>query len=223
MSPRKLDPTDTGPGSASRPAKPALQQPAPNGTSAGSGGNGGPDPRLIMFIGCWHAILSTATIVATLLWWPTVEQSATNPARLGWLTLTATSGMLLLGVAGGVAGSLVQTITIFGSRVGRKTFEDSFLWWYLLRPFGAALLGMVFVASFGSGLVALGESSGGVTASFVVGALAGLFSDSVLQRLRGVLGATSTAEKASEQSVPGAPPPNKLARSKGEERRNSGS
>jgi hypothetical protein len=95
-------------------------------------------------------------------------------------------------VLGGVAGSLVHTITIFSSRVGRDTLEASFLWWYLLRPFAAALLALLFVAAVQSGLVAVGGKPESLVLALVAGGLAGLFTDAVLQKLRGLLGATST-------------------------------
>jgi hypothetical protein len=119
------------------------------------------------------------------------------------------SGVLLLAIVGGSAGSLVHTIAIFTSRVGRRTFETSYVWWYVLRPVGAVLLALIFVTAVSSGLLALSGGDGGSSAAlaFLAGALAGLFTDAVLQRLRGLLGATSTEEDASTQAVPLAPRP----------------
>jgi len=158
-------------------------------------------------VGSWQAALAAATVVTTLFWWPLAEQKV--PVQLGWLSLQPSQGVLLLGVAGSSAGSLVHTITIFGSRTGRGTFEASYLWWYLLRPLGAALLGLIFVSTIHSGIVVIGGDSGKNSAviAYLAGGLAGLFTDAVLQRLRGLLGATSTERKASEQSVPLAPSP----------------
>jgi hypothetical protein len=64
----------------------------------------------------------------------------------------------------------------------------------------------VFVAALRSGLVALGTGttdSSTAVLSFLAGGLAGLFTDRVMQRLRGLLGATKTDQKASEQPAPG--------------------
>jgi len=158
-------------------------------------------------VGCWQAALAVGAVLATLAWWPLAE--VTSSVQLGRMTLSPFLGCLLLGVAGSVAGSLVHTITIFGSRTGRNTFEASYVWWYLLRPFSAALLGLVVVSAVHSGILVLGGGSGksGAVMAYITGGLAGMFTDAVLQKLRGVLGATSTEKKASEQSVPLAPSP----------------
>jgi hypothetical protein len=195
------------------------------GTGTGTGGTGTttgteyaphPPPQrdslllaATIVVGLWHAVLAIATTLLTLLWWPVVEQTASSTVQFRGFTFTLSSGVLLLAIVGGSAGSLVHTIAIFSSRVGRRTFETSFLWWYLLRPIGAVLLALIFVAAVSSGLLALsgGDGASSAALAFIAGALAGLFTDAVLQRLRGLLGATSTQEPASTQDVPHAPPP----------------
>jgi len=168
--------------------------------------------RVTVVVGCWQLALTAVTTVAAFSVWPLVAQLE-GRATVGvhWFgpdfRVTALSGALILGVIGGVAGSLVHTITIFSSRVGRDTLEASFLWWYLLRPFAAALLALLFVAAVQSGLVAVGGKPESLVLAFVAGGLAGLFTDAVLQKLRGFLGATSTQMTASSQDVPLAAPP----------------
>jgi hypothetical protein len=160
-------------------------------------------------VGCWQLTLAVVTVVAVLACWPVVDAlAATSSVPVSWFgpdfVLNTTSGALLIGLVGGVAGSLVHTITIFSSRVGRDTLEATFLWWYLLRPFAAALLALLFVTAVHSGLLSIsGAADGPQTAvAFVAGGLAGLFTDAVLQKLRGLLGATSTEDLASDQHVP---------------------
>jgi hypothetical protein len=169
-----------------------------------------PPPRIAtIFVGIWHLALAIATTLLTLLWWPLAEQAATTTVQSNGFSFTRSSGVLLLAIVGGLAGSLVHTITIFGSRVGRGSFEASYVWWNVLRPFGAVLLALIFVAAVHSSLFVLsgGDSTNSDAVAFVAGGLAGLFTDAVLQRLRGALGATSTEKAASEQKVPLAPPP----------------
>jgi hypothetical protein len=119
--------------------------------------------------------------------------------------VTVATSALVLAAVGGVTGSVVHSASVFSARVGQRTFEASYLWWYLLRPFEAALLAVVFVAAMRSGLVALGTQGGDSATTvliFLAGGLAGLFTDRVLQQLRGLLGATKTDERASEQPAP---------------------
>ena len=165
-----------------------------------------------IFVGLWHVALAVGTTLQTLLWWPVVEEAASSTYTwYGW-TFTSGSAVLLLAIVGGVAGSLVHTITIFSSRVGRSTFETSYVWWCILRPIAAALLALIFAAALSSNLLALSGGNGESAAAlaFVGGALAGLFTDAVLQKLRHLLGATSTQHEASKQKVPLAAPPEQL-------------
>lgn len=169
---------------------------------------------VIVVVGCWQLATAALATLAAFAVWPVVAGLPTvGSARIHWwgpdLSLDVTSGALLLGLVGGVAGSLVHTITIFSSRVGRDTLEASYLWWYLLRPFAAALLALLFVASVVSGLSALNGApkSPDAGVAFVAGGLAGLFTDAVLQKLRNLLGATSTEQTASSQQLPLAAPP----------------
>lgn len=163
---------------------------------------------MIVVVACWQIALATLTMVAVFASWPLVASTKGSTVSVVWFgpdfTLTATSGALLLGLIGGVGGSLVHTVTIFSSRVGRDTLETSYLWWYLMRPFAAGPLALLFVAAVHSGLLAASNATDDPSpmVAFVAGGLAGLFTDAVLQRLRGLLGATSTEKPASTQVLP---------------------
>lgn len=159
--------------------------------------------------GLWQLVLAVLTTTAAFAVWPRVSGEV-SPAltAIRWVghdfTFTPTSGVLLLGLIGGVAGSLVHTITIFSSRAGRRTLEATYFWWYLLRPFAAALLSLLFVAAVHSGLLSVtnGPKSAIAVVGFVAGGLAGLFTDAVLQKLRNLLGSPSTEMPASRQEMP---------------------
>ena len=144
-------------------------------------------------VGCWQLGLGILVLVGLIACWPLGADA------------TVTWGVLVVGALGGVAGSLVHTITVFSSRVGQSTFEATYTWWYILRPFAAALLAVLFVAAVYSGLVTNLESGPTAVVPVVAGGLAGLFTDTVLQTLRALLGATSTELEASKQQAPLAP------------------
>jgi len=87
---------------------------------------------------------------------------------------------------------MVQQSIVFASRAGQQTLERGYLWWYVLRPVWSALLGGVVVLTVNAGLVSIGDettSAAGVTVLVTAAAVAGLFTDQALQRLRSVLGA----------------------------------
>lgn len=161
-------------------------------------------------VGLWLFALGAASLLAAVWAWALADRSLVDDEAVRWIgpdfTATAATSVLVLAVVGGVVGSFVHAASLFATRVGRQTFEVSYVWWYLLRPLESALVALVSVAAVRSGLLALGASETDSTSTvlaFLTGGLAGLFTDRVMQRLRGLLGATRTDKKASEQPPPG--------------------
>ena len=118
-------------------------------------------------------------------------------------TVSVTTSVLLVAAAAGFVGSVIQQARIFAIRTGHQTAERSFLWWYLLRPLPSMLLGAVVVTAVNAGLVSIGDkatSPQGLSVLITAAAVAGLFTDAVLQRMRNVLGANDPTVKASGQT-----------------------
>jgi hypothetical protein len=155
--------------------------------------------------------------LSAILWsWSIAERinARITSVHVRWIgpdfSVSATTAALLLAGVAGVAGSVVHTIGVFSSRVGRRTFEGSYVWWYVLRPGAACLLAVLFMAAVRAGQLGVGSDTSKAATpilAFLAGGLAGLFTDRVLQQMRALLGATSTEKKASEQPVPNAAPP----------------
>ena len=157
-------------------------------------------------VGVWLAAIGVASLAAAMWLWAVADRATSANDAVHWVgpdfTATAATSSLALAAVGGVAGSFVHAGSLFAARVGRRTFEASYFWWYLLRPLESALVAIVFVVAVRSGLLVLGagnQDNGTVVLAFLSGALAGLFTDRVMQRLRGLLGAGKTDEKASKQ------------------------
>jgi hypothetical protein len=164
-------------------------------------------------VGIWLAAVGVAAVLTAVWAWAVADRARSANDAVHWIgpdfTATAATSALVLAAVGGVAGSFVHAGSLFTARVGRRTFEVSYFWWYVLRPLESAVLAMVFVAAIRSGLLALGadgKDSDTVVLVFLSGALAGLFTDRVMQRLRGLLGATKTDQKATEQPAPESTP-----------------
>lgn len=127
---------------------------------------------------------SVAQASAPLLWW--------GPS----FGVSLATSLIVVGAVAGFLGSIVQQSIVFASRAGAGTLERSYLWWYVLRPVWSALLGAVVVITVNAGLVSIGDestSSQGVTVLVTAAAVAGLFTDQALQRMRSVLGASDPA------------------------------
>lgn len=170
-----------------------------------------PELRIAVGITAYLSLLGALAVPATLWAFRIADQVTTaRPlVNVRWVgpqfSADALTSVLLLAAVGGVVGSLVHAGHLFSRRLARSTFEASYLVWYLLRPLLSALLGMTFVAVIRIGLVSLSAKGTDFSTpylSFAVGALAVLFLDTVLQKMRAILGATAVDEKASEQEPP---------------------
>ena len=153
---------------------------------------------------CWLGGAGILMAVAVVWAWGVADRAATAPEVVRWIgpdfTATAATGALVLAATAGAATSFIHSTTQFAARAGHRTFEPSYLAWYLLRPLNAALLAMVTVVLVRSGLVSIGtpqDGTGATVLAFAAGAGAGLYTDRVMQLLRARLGAGDPATPAS--------------------------
>lgn len=143
-----------------------------------------------------YLALTGVVLLAVLPWaWSTVSRVAAfkKPISAHFLTVSFTlspeAAVIMIVALMAVAGSLVATIQAFTNRSGNETLERGYLWWYLLRPIAAALLGVSFYLVIVAGLLsATGNTVPALVGAAAIGALAGLFTDQVLSRLRRALG-----------------------------------
>jgi hypothetical protein len=152
----------------------------------------------------WLAVAGTTMLVAVLWAWNLADRAGTAPQPVHWIgpdfTATPAIGALVLAATAGAAASFIHTTTQFAARAGHRTFEPSYLAWYLLRPLNAALMAMVTVVLVRSGLITFGttqDGNGAAVLAFTAGAVAGLYTDKVMQLLRARLGATDPSTPAS--------------------------
>ncbi|TDW92409.1 hypothetical protein [Kribbella sp. VKM Ac-2566] len=102
------------------------------------------------------------------------------------LAITLNMSLLIVGAAAGAVGSVIQQSMAFA----RNAAPDHPAAWYVMRPLWSALLGSVSVIAVNTGLLSIGDdstSSAAIAVLVLTGCLAGLFTDQVLRRLRGML------------------------------------
>jgi hypothetical protein len=167
-------------------------------------------------VGLWLFAMSLLSVVG--IYWACTEveraEAGHRPVAAHWFVVSfpvsADTGLMALVAFAAIAGSAVHCIVVFSERAGRRTLERGYVWWYLLRPLGAALLGVLFYFAVRAGLMTLGTTAGppSPAAGATLGAFAGLFTDRVLQKMGRVLGSTDPATPASTQ-----PPRGRAARS----------
>jgi hypothetical protein len=104
------------------------------------------------------------------------------------LKVTASTALLLLVMAAGGLGSLIQAATSFGDFVGNRRFYSSWVPWYLMRIIVGVLLALVLYFAFRGGFFSGSSTSSAVNPYGIaaLAALAGLFSKQATDKLREV-------------------------------------
>jgi hypothetical protein len=144
-------------------------------------------------------ILAGLLLFSTLIdLWPAVDRTGDKAAEgkkvvLGWflysVSVTKATALLLLSIVMGAIGAYVHAATAFAARIGRRTFETSWGWWYVLRPFTGAALALIIYFALRTGMLTTGTS--GQVDPYGVGlvsALAGLFSKKATDKLSNIFG-----------------------------------
>lgn len=164
----------------------------------------------------WLPVCGTLSLFGLLWMYAHAERTGPNTAAVpvSWwgpdFHVTATTATLLAMAFAGIAGSVVQAGVVFSLRAGSGTLEHGYEAWYFLRPFVSALLAVLVGLAVTAGLVVVTQDGAAGTPGLslptmvAIGALAGLFTDQVLQRMQRILGATDPDRNASGQATPGA-------------------
>jgi len=124
-----------------------------------------------------------------------------NPAQ----GAVGTSAAALLGLvmAMGALGSMLHFASSFVQYVGNRTFQPSWFWYYVSRPFVGGGLAIIFFFLFGAGWMAP-QSSGGLMTVATVSALVGLFSDRAVRKLSDIVDTVLAAKDDRKDKVSGA-------------------
>ena len=82
--------------------------------------------------------------------------------------------ILIVMVAGGLGG-LIHTATSFSDYVGNEALNSSWMWWYILRPFIAMILALIFYVVIRAGFLSLSAGTNSANVNpYAITALAGL-------------------------------------------------
>jgi hypothetical protein len=156
-------------------------------------------------IGIWIITLS-AVALGHLPWaWSLAERlsGTQRGVRARWLGYAFTphkvSILLLVVILTAVIGSCATLALTFAHRVGYDKLERTWAWWYVTRPFTASGIGVLAYALLQVGF--FGSNSGtssDLLAAAAIGGLAGLFTDQLLQKMRGALGLTAFLKSAAD-------------------------
>lgn len=175
-----------------------------------------PRPARALIGWLWLPLTGSLSLLGLLWMYAHAERArAAGPAvAVHWwgpdFHVTLTTATLLAMAFAGLAGSVVQSCIVFSMRAGSGTLEHGYEAWYFLRPFVSALLAVLVGLAVTAGLVVVTQDTAAGTPGLslptmvAIGALAGLFTDQVLQRMQRILGATDPDRAGSSQPTPGA-------------------
>jgi hypothetical protein len=155
-------------------------------------------------VGVYLTVLGLVLFAVTPNAWSIATDVATSGASkvTFWgLDFRATPAMATIAIVilMAIIGSVTVMTLVFGLRAGNNTLEAPFVWWYVTRPITAAGLAVLFYVTAISGLLDLGAITGAsaLVIAAALAALAGLFTDQVLEKMRGMLGLLPFHETAS--------------------------
>lgn len=119
-----------------------------------------------------------------------------------WIPLTPDRGLVMLAAMAGILGSFLHASLSFAAYVGYRQLRQSWVWWYYLRPFIGAVLGVLFYFVIRAGL--LGGNEGASVSPYGVVALAGLagwFSKNATDKLAEVFDTLFKTDKKLERDA----------------------
>ena len=96
-----------------------------------------------------------------------------------WFQPTLETRLILLVLLAGAIGSYVHAASSLVDYLGNRTLVNSWVWWYLLRPFIGMMLALIFYFGFRGGFITGGVNTGSEGAAnfinpFGIAAMAGL-------------------------------------------------
>lgn len=99
------------------------------------------------------------------------------------IVLDTDRGLILLAMLAGILGSFMHASQSFAAYVGYRQLKESWIWWYILRPYVGAVLGVLFYFVIRAGLLGSDGSSVSPYGVVALGGLAGWFSKNATDKL----------------------------------------
>jgi len=166
-------------------------------------------PIFVRLIGIYHIVVPLLLVYFLCRIWPASSPEETDTLR----TISLFRGMIeismswevrliLIVLATGMLGAFIQTGQSLIRRVGQKTLDQSYVWWYVLRPLIGSALALIFYFVIRGGLLSVSAGAQAIS-HFGIAATAGivgLFSTYAIDKLREVFTTLfATSEKGEEE------------------------
>lgn len=153
-----------------------------------------PSPLKVFLLGVGLLLLILVTSYLFLKIWPAGMAKDTsgnamqtiNLWRDGWsIRISLDVQLILVAMLSGGLGSFVHAATSFIDYVGNKRLGNSWVWWYILRPFIGMTLATIFYVAIRGGFLSTGSDAGNLNPYGIaaLGGLVGMFSKQATDKL----------------------------------------
>jgi IPT/TIG domain len=145
----------------------------------------------VLMGGLMFILLGALLVSALINLWPVVDRTgkvANQPRDVEFFwglytaTITKSTGLVLLAVLMGAIGGYIHAATSFVSYTGNRKFKASWGWWYALRAFIGAALGLLAYFALRAGFLSSGTNIDPYGVATISG-LTGLFSKQATDKL----------------------------------------
>lgn len=153
------------------------------------------NPNLIKFLAAYHIVIALFLIYFLCRIWPASTPDETNTIEtislfrgLTSLSVSWEVRLILIVVATGALGSFVQGASSLIRYAGERKIEQSYIWWYIIRPFIGSSLALIFYFVIRGGFLSVSAGAEAIS-HFGIAATAGIvgmFSRYAIDKLREV-------------------------------------
>ncbi len=168
--------------------------------------------RLVVVFGIYLIALNLLLLYGLVAIWPCTLPGRSDPrsSTLVCPIFSLETCYLLIVILSGALGSYIHLATSFADYLGNRQLYQSWLWWYVLRPFIGMGLAVIVYFAVRAGLVMITLSNGTAPTSnelnpytiAAIAGLAGMFSKQATDKLRELFENVLTTKEPTKRSDP---------------------
>lgn len=144
----------------------------------------------IIGLGLYFVILTAFFLYLVIEIWPAGESETVSICLFGLKEIPVGNELRLIFIVAlmGALGSLIHLMTSFATYIGNRQLMRSWVWWFILRPFIAMPLALIFYFVVRGGFFTVSSGTEPISTFGIAGlaGLVGMFSKQAIDKLREV-------------------------------------